>query len=101
MVLEERTTMDEHAHGSVSGCCSRRPLPWKVAVALDGARRRIKTWTGPPNVRRFDFQTPCAETGVCSDCRSPQRICRVTTVIDRAPRATELSVCLTNDSPGY
>lgn len=73
----------------------------KLTVDLDGALRRIKTWACPPNARRLGFQTPCAETGACSDCRSPQRICRVTTIIDRAPRATELSVCLINEDLGY
>lgn len=73
----------------------------KLADDLDDAMRRIKTWACPANARRLGFKTPCAETGSCSDCQSPQRICRVTTIIDRVPRATDLSVCLINEDLGY
>ncbi len=74
--------------GSGDGCSPWPPRPWPET-------------TGRPNARRPGFQTPCGETGACSDCRSPQRICRVTTIIERVPRATELSVCLSNEDLGY
>ncbi len=73
----------------------------KITEDLDSALARIKNVVAPPNARRLGFATPCAKTGFCSDCDSPQRICRITTILDRRPRATEMLVCLINESLGY
>jgi len=73
----------------------------KIAADLDSALARIKSVAAPPNARRLGFATPCAKTGICSDCDSPQRICRITTILDRRPRTTEMLVCLINESLGY
>ncbi|OHB32366.1 MAG: lactate utilization protein C [Desulfuromonadaceae bacterium GWC2_58_13] len=73
----------------------------KITEDLDDALARIKNVAAPPNARRLGFATPCARTGFCSDCDSPQRICRITTILDRRPRATEMLVCLINESLGY
>lgn len=73
----------------------------KLTHSLDEALSRVREQAAPPNSRRLGFDTPCARTGVCSDCNSPQRICRITTIIDRCPRATDLRVCLINDHLGY
>jgi hypothetical protein len=64
------------------------------------AMRRVKRDSSPPNAKRLSFKTPCATTGFCSDCNSPDRICRVTTVIDRKPRLTDLHVLVVNEDLG-
>jgi len=61
---------------------------------------RIKSWASPPNAKRLKFQTPCASTGFCVDCASPERICRITTVIDRKPRLTDMRVLVVNEDMG-
>lgn len=73
----------------------------KLCLSLDGALRRLREVAAPTNARRLGFDTPCARTGICSDCQAPQRICRITTIIERCPRAVDLRVCLVNDSLGY
>lgn len=73
----------------------------KIVADLTAAMRRIKEVAAPPNARRLGFKTPCAATGVCADCDSPDRICRVTTIIERRPRATEIGICLINEALGY
>lgn len=73
----------------------------KIVPDLESALRRVKEVACPPNARRLGFDTPCAKTGVCTDCSSPQRICRITTIIEKRPRATDLRVCLVNDTLGY
>ncbi|HAD04514.1 MAG: lactate utilization protein C [Desulfuromonadales bacterium GWC2_61_20] len=73
----------------------------KVTSDIESALRRIKERVAPANARRLGFATPCAETGRCSDCQSPQRICRITTIIERAPRASHLHICLVNEHLGY
>jgi hypothetical protein len=64
------------------------------------AIKRIKEWSSPPNARRLNFNTPCAKTGFCCDCKSPERICRITTIIERKPRQTDLRVLVVNEEMG-
>lgn len=65
------------------------------------AIHRVKQWATPPNAKRLNFNTPCAKTGFCSNCNSPDRLCRVTTVIDRKPRFTDLIVLVVNEDMGF
>ena len=62
---------------------------------------RVKAWATPPNSKRLNFKTPCATAGFCSDCNSPDRLCRVTTIIDRKPRFTDLHVLVVNTDMGF
>jgi L-lactate utilization protein LutB len=65
------------------------------------AIQRVKQWATPPNAKRLNFNTPCAKTGFCSNCNSPERLCRVTTIIDRKPRFTDLRVLVVNAELGF
>jgi L-lactate utilization protein LutB len=65
------------------------------------AIERVKAWATPPNSKRLNFKTPCAATGFCSDCNSPDRLCRVTTIIDRKPRFTDLHLLVVNADLGF
>ena len=67
---------------------------------IAAAVKRIKDSASPPNARRLNYNTPCAKTGFCCDCSSPDRICRITTVIDRKPRLTDLHVLVVNEDLG-
>jgi hypothetical protein len=73
----------------------------KLTSDVESALDRIKGHVAPANARRLSFATPCAESGLCCDCQSPQRICRITTIIERPPRATAMHVCLVNEALGY
>ena len=64
------------------------------------AIKRIKDKSAPPNCQRLGKQTPCAATGFCADCDSPQRICHVTTIIDSKPSQTDLHVLVVNEDMG-
>lgn len=72
-----------------------------VDGTVQDAIDRIKAWATPPNSKRLDFKTPCAVSGLCSDCNSPDRLCRVTTIIDRKPRFTDLRVLVVNEEMGF
>ena len=67
---------------------------------IAAAVKRIKDSASPPNARRLNYNTPCAKTGFCCDCSSPDRICRITTVIDRKPRLTDMHVLVVNEDMG-
>lgn len=47
----------------------------KIVNDLEAARERIR-YIAPMNAKRLSLRTPCAVTGICQDCDSPQRICR-------------------------
>lgn len=48
----------------------------KITANRDEAEERIRRIAAPQNVARHPgFRTPCAITGVCSDCNSQDRIC--------------------------
>jgi hypothetical protein len=64
------------------------------------AIKRAKEWACPSNARRLNYRTPCAETGQCVDCSSPERICRVTTIIEKKPKYTDLRILVVNENMG-
>ena len=71
-----------------------------VDGGVEEAIARVKEWASPPNAKRLNFNTPCAKTGFCCDCNSPDRICRITTIIDRKPRLTDVRVLVVNEDMG-
>jgi hypothetical protein len=72
----------------------------KITKNLDAALQRIKD-NAYKNARRLKLNTPCAVNEKCSDCRSPQRMCSVTTIINRKPSKTELEVIIVGEELGY
>ena len=62
---------------------------------------RAKRCACPPNCRRLNKKTPCADLGICADCDSPDRICKVTAFFDRAPTRTPTKVILVDEALGY
>ena len=52
----------------------------KIVKDIDEAQRRVQEWVAPMNARRLGLKTPCAETGECADCASPQRICNLSLI---------------------
>ncbi|MBP1739328.1 MAG: hypothetical protein H6Q48_1621 [Deltaproteobacteria bacterium] len=73
----------------------------KVRPDLQSALERIREVAGPMRAKSLNLDTPCAKTGVCSDCNAPKRICEVTTILHRKPWMTDISVVLINESLGY
>ena len=47
----------------------------KVCSDVDGAMKRARNVAAPINAQRFGLSTPCAKTGSCLDCKSPDNIC--------------------------
>lgn len=72
-----------------------------VEGGVTEAMQRVKTWATPPNSKRLNFKTPCASSGFCSNCNSPERLCRVTTVLERRPRFTDVTVLVVNADLGF
>ena len=92
----------------VAGMCSG---PKKVIIAagtnkivdsLDLAMHRTRQRAAVINAMRLKRETPCAETGVCSDCDSPERICAALLILLKKPTDIDLfTVVLINEEMGY
>ena len=73
----------------------------KVCGDLDGAMKRARNVAAPTNAQRFGLSTPCAKTGKCMDCKSPDTIC-CQFLITRFSRHTgRIHVILVNDTLGF
>jgi L-lactate utilization protein LutB len=72
-----------------------------VDGGIDAAIARIKKYACPPNCRRLGKNTPCAATGVCTDCDSPDRICKVTAIFDRKPTGISALAIVVGEDLGY
>ena len=73
----------------------------KVRPNLESALARVKEVAAPMRAKSLNMDTPCAETGICNDCKTPHRICRVTTILHRKPMMTDVSVVLINEALGF
>ena len=72
----------------------------KIVKDVDEALHRINGLIAPFHARTKGFATPCAQTGKCSDCSAPKRICSVTSIIEKKPWRTEISVILVDEDLG-
>ena len=73
----------------------------KVCGDLDSAMKRARNVAAPTNAQRFGLSTPCAKTGKCMDCKSPDTIC-CQFLITRFSRHTgRIHVILVNDTLGF
>ena len=70
----------------------------KIVKDVDEGLKRLKRVAAPLNAKRHNIkELPCVTTGVCVDCDSPKRICRVVTIMERAPdrvREPDITVLL-------
>lgn len=73
----------------------------KIAPDLHGALRRIREVAAPMRAKSLGVETPCAVTGVCSDCNAPMRICNITTILHRKPMLTEVTVLVVGEELGF
>lgn len=73
----------------------------KVCSDVDGAMKRARNVAAPINAQRFGLSTPCAKTGACADCKSPDTICCQFLITRYSKHADRIHVILVNDSLGF
>jgi len=73
----------------------------KIVDNLDDAFARIKNIACPLNGRRLGLNIPCATAGKCTNCNSPQRMCKVSVVIDKKPHLSDIYIILVGEPLGY
>ena len=73
----------------------------KVCSDVDGAMKRARNVAAPINAQRFVKNTPCAKTGSCMDCKSPETICCQFMITRYSRLADRIHVIMVNDSLGF
>lgn len=73
----------------------------KIVPDLDAAINRIEETAAPIRAMSLNRKTPCVKTGHCMDCDSPERICRITSIIHRRPVLTQITVLILEEDLGY
>ncbi len=73
----------------------------KLVPDVDAAVQRIKNYAAPVNTRRLDKKTPCAATGFCQDCSSPDRICNTWVITEKSFPPSRIKIVLINEDLGF
>ena len=73
----------------------------KVCSDVDGALKRARNVAAPINAQRFGLSTPCAKTGSCMDCKSPDTICCQFLITRFSRHPGRIHVILVNDTLGF
>ena len=73
----------------------------KVAANVEEALSRVHNTATPMNCKRLGKHTPCASTGVCSDCLSPDCICNQGGITRRSGIPGRIKVILIGEELGY
>ena len=73
----------------------------KVCDDVDGAMKRARNVAAPTNAQRFGLSTPCAKTGACMNCKSPDTICCQFLITRYSRHKDRIHVILVNDELGF
>jgi hypothetical protein len=73
----------------------------KVVPDVKQGFDRVRNIASPPNTIRLGKNTPCAQTGKCGDCMSPECICNQIVVTRRSREKERIIVILVNENLGF
>ena len=73
----------------------------KICSDVDAAMKRARNVAAPTNAQRFGLNTPCAKTGACMNCKSPDTICCQFLITRFSRHEDRIHVILVNDNLGF
>ena len=73
----------------------------KICDDVDGAMKPARNVAAPINAQRFGLSTPCAKTGSCMNCKSPDTICCQFLITRFSRHKDRIHVILVNDNLGF
>ena len=73
----------------------------KVCNDVDAAMKRARNVAAPTNAQRFGLATPCAKTGACMNCKSPDTICCQFLITRVSRHKDRIHVIVVNDNLGF
>lgn len=72
----------------------------KIVRDLGEALQRIKNVIAPRLAEIKGMRVPCVAAGRCVDCDSEERLCNVTTILEKAPTYTAVTVIIVDEDLG-
>ena len=72
----------------------------KIVRNVNDALDRIKNVIAPAHAKRRGRKTPCATLSRCTECKSEDRLCNITTIIEKKPFRTNMTVIMVNEDLG-
>ena len=73
----------------------------KVTKDVDAAMKRARNEEAPINAQRFGLDTPCAKTGSCMNCKSPDTICCQFLITRYSKHKDRIHVILVDEQLGF
>lgn len=73
----------------------------KVVTDIESGIARVRNMASPPNAIRLGRNIPCAATGTCHDCLSPECFCNQIVITRRSGHTGRIKVYLVGESLGY
>ena len=92
---EKIGNMYNHAAGA------KTKWQYHTTKTLEDALTRARTVAAPINQQRFLRKTPCAVTGTCADCKSPECICNQIVITRHCRPAERIRFILVGEELGF
>lgn len=73
----------------------------KLAMTRAEALARVHNMAAPPNASRLNKKTPCAVTGFCGDCHSPDTICCQEVITRHSRIPGRIKIVLVGETLGF
>ncbi len=73
----------------------------KVVSDVPGGVARVRNMASPANAIRLNRNLPCAASGVCHDCLSPECFCNQIVVTRRSMHPGRIKIYLVGEELGY
>lgn len=73
----------------------------KVVSDIESGVKRVSNFAAPANTVRLHKNTPCAQTGKCADCYSPDCVCSQIVITRRSSIPNRIKVILVGEELGY
>lgn len=72
----------------------------KIVEDVDQGLKRVRNHVAPLHAHRRGWSVPCVHTGYCMDCRSPDRICSIISVVEFQREKGRITIILVGESLG-
>lgn len=73
----------------------------KIVSDVESGVKRVRNIAAPPNAIRLNKKTPCALTGKCENCYSPDCMCGQFVITRRSGIPNRIKVILIGEELGY
>lgn len=73
----------------------------KLVKDLNAGLERLRFTAAPMNNIKYDNDLACNASGLCSDCRSEERSCNITSIIHKRPQESDFHVIVIGEELGF